>query len=512
VAQNAAHRALAKRADERTMPAMIVRHAWATVLSLAAAATGAACATAADDGITSPAGTTHATTSATTTATGGACTPCVTAKDCAGAVCAQFGGDIYCAADCAGGKACPAGTACTTVSGVDGNQVDVCAPTSGPCAVGTGAGGASGGGGAATTTQPPTETCGALVGPDVKSCCTSCQQGDGKCQPNGCYGGWWCDATACKCHPAPDPASCGGGAGGSGQTTSTSTTTGGAGGNGGSIKGIDDGKLDTLSFAVVGDTRPPMDDDTAAYPKAIIEKIYAEVAAENPRPAFVVGTGDYMFAKAWGSQSGPQLDLYLAARAQFPGPLFPALGNHECTGAVASNCGQGNADGVTKNYTTFLSKMLAPLGVTQPWYTVHVASTNGSWTAKFVYVAPNAWSSAQGSWLDAELAKPTTYTFVVRHEGNIATQAPGVTPSAAIIAKHPLTMLIVGHTHTYAYYANEKQLVVGNGGAPLTSAVQYGYVAARQRADGAIVFRSIRYDTGAVVQQFAVKPDGSTTK
>ena len=62
------------------------------------------------------------------------------------------------------------------------------------------------------------------------------------------------------------------------------------------------------------------------------------------------------------SQAGPQLDIYLQARARFPGPLFPALGNHECTGATSSNCGAGAADGVTANYSAFLEKMLAPIG------------------------------------------------------------------------------------------------------------------------------------------------------
>jgi len=43
----------------------------------------------------------------------------------------------------------------------------------------------------------------------------------------------------------------------------------------------------------------------------------------------------------------------------------------------------------------------------------HVDATDGSWTSKTVFVAANAWSDAQATWLDAELAKPTTYTFLV---------------------------------------------------------------------------------------------------
>ena len=37
------------------------------------------------------------------------------------------------------------------------------------------------------------------------------------------------------------------------------------------------------------------------------------------------------------------LDLYLAARQPYPNVQFPAMGNHECTGATASNCGTAEA-------------------------------------------------------------------------------------------------------------------------------------------------------------------------
>jgi Calcineurin-like phosphoesterase len=269
------------------------------------------------------------------------------------------------------------------------------------------------------------------------------------------------------------------------------------------------GTYDTLNFAIVGDTRPVSVDDTAGYPKTIIEKIWQDVEAFSPRPAFTVTTGDYMFANASGSEAGPQVDLYLAARSAFSNVVFPALGNHECTGATASNCGAGNKDGITTNYSVFLTKMLAPLGLTKPYYTVEVGSTNHTWTAKFVFVAANAWDAAQASWLDSELRKATTYTFVVRHEGRSATEAPGVAPSQAIMERHPYSLLLVGHAHTFDYHASDRQVIVGNGGAPLSGSVNYGYVVAQQRADGAIVFKALDYATNAVVATFTVKEDGT---
>ena len=271
------------------------------------------------------------------------------------------------------------------------------------------------------------------------------------------------------------------------------------------------GTLDTLSFAIVGDTRPAVIDDTSAYPSAIISKIWSNVEAHSPRPAFAVTTGDYMFAKTTTGQAAPQLDLYLAARSAFTNTTFPTMGNHECTGATTSNCGPGSANGNTDNYTQYVNKLLAPLGITLPYYVINVGSTSSAWTAKFVFIAANAWSSAQSTWLASALSQPTTYTFVMRHERTTATTAPGVTPSNQIIKQHPVTMLIVGHTHTYAYYANLGEVVIGNGGAPLTGGVNYGYVVARQRPDGAIEFKEYDYATNAVNQTFAVKADGTPT-
>jgi predicted phosphodiesterase len=77
------------------------------------------------------------------------------------------------------------------------------------------------------------------------------------------------------------------------------------------------------------------------------------------------------------------------------------------------------------------------------------------------------------------------------------------------MAQYPYTLLIAGHTHTFAYYKNERQMIVGNGGAPLAGSVNYGYVIGRQRADGAIEFREYDYATNAVNTTFAVKADGS---
>ena len=270
------------------------------------------------------------------------------------------------------------------------------------------------------------------------------------------------------------------------------------------------GLLSDLRFAVVGDTRPANLDDTANYPTTIVTQIWTAVEAEQPHPAFAVTTGDYMFASTSGHEQNPQLDLYLSARAQFHGIVYPAFGNHECNGYTASNCGPGGSTGEPDNFLVFMSRMLQPLDEGRPYFVERFAAQDGSWSAKFVFVAANAWNSAQAHWLDLVLGDPTTYTFVVRHEAHDANTAPGVDPSQAIMAKHPLTMLITGHAHTYRHTPAYREIIVGNGGAPLTSDVNYGYVIVARNADGTLTTTSYDYATHAIVDQFSVTPIGVT--
>ena len=92
-------------------------------------------------------------------------------------------------------------------------------------------------------------------------------------------------------------------------------------------------------------------------------------------------------------------------------------------------------------------------------------------------------------------------------EKPVPASTPCVTasPSAdSITTSHPFTLIIAGHTHTYAYYASEKLVIVGNGGAPLSGSVDYGYVIARQ-SGSSIVFNEYDYMTNAVTNTFTVQ-------
>jgi hypothetical protein len=226
----------------------------------------------------------------------------------------------------------------------------------------------------------------------------------------------------------------------------------------------------------------------------------------------VIATGDYQFASQMGSQAGREIDLFMQARAKFPGVLLPAMGNHECTGETASNCGLGNKNGFTQSYTAFVERMLWPIHETLPYYRVAFDADDRSWTSKVVVIAANAWDEAQASWLEAALSVPTTYTFVVRHEPDEAKTAPGTVPSGLILDRHPFTLEICGHTHTYSHEKN--RIVIGNGGAPLSGDKGYGFGLVQRRVDGVLVVDEVDLETGQTdpAFHFAVHADGSAAE
>ena len=233
----------------------------------------------------------------------------------------------------------------------------------------------------------------------------------------------------------------------------------------------------------------------------------------------MVSTGDYQFSSTGSSSTASQqLALYLQARARYSGVQYTAMGNHECTGGDSSNCGSGNTNGITANYTAFMKQLLAPIQKTLPYYVINIDATDGSWTSKFVFTAANAWDSAQQSWLQTAMAQKTTYTFVIRHEPTESSgNAPGVAPVDSILAQFPYTMLITGHSHTWDSFGDNtpKEVLVGNGGAPLSNTNKnYGFAILSQRSDGAIVGDMIDYQSLQASSEFhfVVTPDGTVTK
>lgn len=415
------------------------------------------------------------------------CKACIADSDCAGGNCVQFPADSFCAPRCDGG--CVGGLTCESMSTTEGASVQVCTSKTDPC-------------GANREVKCPK-----YAAPATASCC-NCSGGN--CTANGCYNGWYCRVADCACFKPDEVPIC--------AMESSDASNSDAAADAGSAdvdlkapvaNSIDGGELAAFDFAIVGDTRPAFKEATNAYPTAIISKIWLDVA-QLPQPVpFALTTGDYIFAKPESAQSAPQLDLYLKAQAAYGGQVWHAMGNHECTSATASNCGPYGIDGMTLSYKNFIKKMVAPTGVNEAYYMVQYRAKDKAWTAKIVVIAANAWSDQQGFWLHAAMSQPTTYTIVLRHESSMATSAPGVTPSQSIIGKYPYTMLIVGHTHTYQYLQGQREVIVGNGGAPLTSGKNYGYVVVRQRPDTALEFRAFEYMNQLQTDKFAVLPAGN---
>ena len=250
-----------------------------------------------------------------------------------------------------------------------------------------------------------------------------------------------------------------------------------------------------------GDCRPPNQNDTAGYPSRIISGIFASAQAKGAE--LVVGTGDYMFANTQSAVDA-QMNLFLQAQSSFKGPVYHTLGNHECNGYTSSNCPNGNE---TPNVQAFMSKLL-PSGTTTPYYRVDVPTPMGK--AKFLFVAANAWSSAQQTWLQQQLADPTTYTFVVRHEPPGETQAPGVGPSDSLFRSNPVTLALFGHTHEFRKVSTN-QIISGNGGAPLSgygSGTNYGYLLVQQDSNGNLIVNEVDEASGNVTESWRVTPSG----
>jgi len=272
------------------------------------------------------------------------------------------------------------------------------------------------------------------------------------------------------------------------------------GGGTGEWIGPSGGQVDLLRFAVFGDVRPHNLDQDSGYPTGIVSQIFSQISSRSPQ--FVLGVGDWMFASDY-DHAANQLDQLLASEQAYSHFVFHALGNHECEGWTTSNCPNGHESGQVLAYFeklwTFSDKT---------YVRFDVQTSLGR--AKFVIVAPNAWSDAQETWLTQTLDDPTDYTFVVRHEPPSADTAPGVPPSEAIIKSHSdITLILYGHYHEYRRISTN-EVISGNGGAPLSTGGFFGYLYVEQLDDGTIQVTEHKKDSDEVQDQFVLMADGTS--
>jgi hypothetical protein len=167
------------------------------------------------------------------------------------------------------------------------------------------------------------------------------------------------------------------------------------------------------------------------------------------------------------------------------------MGNHECDGWTDSTCGYSGSQypppWITQNYLEFQSLFLDPIGASNPNYVRNISGPNNSWTAKFIFVAPNFWDpSVQPTWFKTALAANTTYTFVIHHENRTTTSPPSSLSSIESAESGKETVSIVGHQHQWSW--SKPEVIIGNGGAPLNTGYdQYGFTLFSQQCDGSIL-------------------------
>lgn len=247
-----------------------------------------------------------------------------------------------------------------------------------------------------------------------------------------------------------------------------------------------------LRFAAFGDTRPAVPGGT--YPTAVVESVFR--AIDRLMPQLVVLSGDYIFVSGTDpTQAAAQMDTFLTARKQLS-PLIPVhyiLGNHE-----------------DKNIPTFQSKLSA--------------NTYWSFTqcgAKFVGIANDAWDSTQAAWLTSELAKPSKYTFVFRHQywGSHGVDPNNDAAMQKIVTAHPYTLFIAGHDHAYKHKTtitrgDARDVIAGNGGAPFDATFTnpfHGFILVEQQSNDDIKVTAYKADPGldvppVVMDTWSVKP------
>jgi predicted phosphodiesterase len=240
-------------------------------------------------------------------------------------------------------------------------------------------------------------------------------------------------------------------------------------------------------FAAFGDTRPGSAAVGSPYPTAVVEAIFRSI--DRQAVDFVVVSGDYIYVSGTdATRAAAQMDLFLAARTQLSAStkVHYVLGNHE-----------------DKNIPTFQAK-LSP----QVYWRINQGDV------KVVAIANDAWDSTQGTWLEAQLADKTKYTFVFRHQywgSHGTTHDAEIRP---IVDAHPYTLFIAGHDHAYKHKTtvirgDQREVVAGNGGAPFdtdwtTGTQYYGYILVEQQPDDRVRVTAYKVEPGMDVPPVAM--------
>ena len=236
------------------------------------------------------------------------------------------------------------------------------------------------------------------------------------------------------------------------------------------------GTVDRLFFAFTGDTRPSNADDTANYPIATVNNIFARVAAADVE--FAIDLGDHMYIVNQPADAVVQMGYYTAAAKQLGArPLFMTLGNHDCG---AGNCAYNPMD---PNYLAYMAA-LKPIS-DSPYYAFTVATRSGP--ARFVIISDN-FTGNLFTWLEQTLTDADAtarYTIVCRHHPRKSPQQSTMLTEATL-ARHKYSLFLTGHYHQYQHdLVNDpsgRTVVYGLGGVP-SSGPDWGYGTVQQGLD-----------------------------
>ncbi len=148
-------------------------------------------------------------------------------------------------------------------------------------------------------------------------------------------------------------------------------------------------------------------------------------------------------------------------------------------------------------------------------------------SVRAIFTAPNYWNDgAQPAWFTQQLAAAGThsssnYVIVLHHEDSTASSPPSGLSTIESAEKSKESLSIVGHSHFWQWgtggpysETNARQLLVGNGGAPLTSGTNsstvntsdYGFTTVMRQADGSLQIINYNYSTGEAVNTVTDAP------
>ena len=207
-----------------------------------------------------------------------------------------------------------------------------------------------------------------------------------------------------------------------------------------------------------------------------------------------------MFAST-SSAVTAQVALFKQAMANYTaGPIYLTMGNHECTGATASNCPNLTE---TPNIQAFMADGAGGRDQAVLPHRRRDAARQGQ-----VPLRRRQRLGLDAAVVAAAAARRSDDLHLRRapRVDDVVGRAHRRHASESIVGAHPYTLELLGHTHEYRH-EDTKHVISGNAGAPLSTG-NYGLLIVEQKSDGNITVTEIDEATGSVTDTWTVSPTG----